>query len=191
MRRWKSDPLVVLRARESRVHGEAAGQSARPGRGNIPSTIRGRIRVTTPTGRDSDQSQGRLEVPLHLVGAHSDAGVSERNVAADEPAGSKRSGWRDMRAVRARSGDTGHRSLGAAQSRAVPGSTGAAGGHPQTWGHVGDAPARHPHGGRPVTAARGGADSQRHLRAGLHGVLVRIPARTQPASGVPRASRHG
>ena len=44
MLRWKSDPLVVLRARESRVHGEAAGQSARPGRGNISSTFRGRIR---------------------------------------------------------------------------------------------------------------------------------------------------
>ena len=31
---------------------------------------------------------------------------------------------------------------------------------PKAWGHVGDTPARHPHGGRPVTAARGGADPQ-------------------------------
>jgi hypothetical protein len=27
MRRWKSDPLVILGARESRVQGEGAGQS--------------------------------------------------------------------------------------------------------------------------------------------------------------------
>src|SRR6516162_5466870 len=46
------------------------------------------------TGRDSDQSQSRPEVPLHVAGAHSDARVSERDLAADEPAGCQRSGWR-------------------------------------------------------------------------------------------------
>jgi hypothetical protein len=33
---WKSDPLVVLGARESRVHGEAAEQVERLSQGNIP-----------------------------------------------------------------------------------------------------------------------------------------------------------
>jgi hypothetical protein len=36
----KSDPLVVLGARESRVHGEAAGQVETLARGNIPCTQR-------------------------------------------------------------------------------------------------------------------------------------------------------
>src|SRR5260370_14705569 len=36
MRRWKSDSLVVLGARESRVHGEAARQVELLVRGNIP-----------------------------------------------------------------------------------------------------------------------------------------------------------
>jgi hypothetical protein len=40
MRRWKSDPLVVLGARESRVQGEAAGQVERLIRGHIPYTQR-------------------------------------------------------------------------------------------------------------------------------------------------------
>jgi len=40
MSRWKSGPPVVLSARESRVHGEAAGQSECPGWGNIPYTQR-------------------------------------------------------------------------------------------------------------------------------------------------------
>lgn len=40
MRRWKSDLLIVLGARESRVHGEAAGQVELLVRGNIPCTQR-------------------------------------------------------------------------------------------------------------------------------------------------------
>lgn len=35
---WKSDPLVVLRARESRTHGEAAEQGERLNQGNITYT---------------------------------------------------------------------------------------------------------------------------------------------------------
>jgi hypothetical protein len=38
--RWKSDPLVVLRARESRVHGEAGEQGKLLGRGNTTGTQR-------------------------------------------------------------------------------------------------------------------------------------------------------
>src|SRR6516162_1750003 len=129
------------------------------------------------TGRDSDQSQGGLEVPLHLVGTHSDASVSEGNLAADEPAGCERRGWRDMCAIRTSSRRTGRPTLGTAQGRAVPSATGTAGGHPQAWGHVRHAPVRYTHRGGSVTAARGGADSQRHLRAGLQGVLLRISSR--------------
>jgi len=40
MRRWKSDPLVVLGVRESRIHGEAAGQVELLVQGNIPCTQR-------------------------------------------------------------------------------------------------------------------------------------------------------
>jgi hypothetical protein len=40
MRRWKSDPLIVLGARESRVQGEAAGQVETRIRGHIPYTQR-------------------------------------------------------------------------------------------------------------------------------------------------------
>jgi hypothetical protein len=40
MRRWKSDSLVVLGARESRVHGEAARQVELLVWGNIPCTQR-------------------------------------------------------------------------------------------------------------------------------------------------------
>jgi hypothetical protein len=40
MRRRKSDPLVVLGARESRVQGEAAGQVETLIRGHIPYTQR-------------------------------------------------------------------------------------------------------------------------------------------------------
>ena len=47
MRRWKSDSLVVLGARESRVHGEAAGQVELLVQGNIPCTLRGRRRMST------------------------------------------------------------------------------------------------------------------------------------------------
>ena len=40
MPRWKSDPLVVLGARENRVHGEGAGQVEILGQGNIRYTQR-------------------------------------------------------------------------------------------------------------------------------------------------------
>jgi len=33
---WKSEPLVVLGARESRAHGEAAAQVEELGQGHIP-----------------------------------------------------------------------------------------------------------------------------------------------------------
>jgi hypothetical protein len=45
--RWKSDPLVVLGARESRAHGEAAGQVELLVQGNIACTLRGRKRMST------------------------------------------------------------------------------------------------------------------------------------------------
>jgi len=40
MLRWKSDPPVVLGARESRAQGEAAGQVETLTRGHIPCTQR-------------------------------------------------------------------------------------------------------------------------------------------------------
>jgi hypothetical protein len=40
MRRWKSDSLVVLRARESRGHGEAGKQGKELGWGNATGTQR-------------------------------------------------------------------------------------------------------------------------------------------------------
>src|SRR6201997_432192 len=46
-RRWKSDSLIVLRARESRTHGEAARQVELLVQGNIPCTLRGRRRMST------------------------------------------------------------------------------------------------------------------------------------------------
>ena len=42
MRRWKSDPLVVLGVRESRLHGEAAGQ--------VELLVQGNITYTTEVG---------------------------------------------------------------------------------------------------------------------------------------------
>jgi RNA-directed DNA polymerase len=44
---WKSDLLVVLGARESRVHGEAAEQVEKLNQGNIPYTHRNRRRMST------------------------------------------------------------------------------------------------------------------------------------------------
>jgi len=40
MRRWKSDPLIVLGVRESRIHGEAAGQVELLVQRNTPCTQR-------------------------------------------------------------------------------------------------------------------------------------------------------
>src|SRR5262245_27972358 len=46
MRRGKSDPLIVLRARESRVHGDAREQDKPFSRDTSP-TRRGRIKMST------------------------------------------------------------------------------------------------------------------------------------------------
>jgi hypothetical protein len=56
MRRWKSDSLVVLGARESRAHGEAARQVEMLVWGNIPCTQRKEKNVHT-TGPDHGKGE--------------------------------------------------------------------------------------------------------------------------------------
>src|SRR5215472_17766168 len=62
MRRWKSDPLVILGARESRVHGEAAGQVELLIQGNIPCTVRGRRRMSTQLDQIAKKAKSNPKV---------------------------------------------------------------------------------------------------------------------------------
>src|SRR5215472_15179861 len=62
MRRGKSDPLGVLGARESRIHGEAAGQVELLVQGNIPCTPRGRRRMSTQLDQIAKKAKSNPKV---------------------------------------------------------------------------------------------------------------------------------
>ena len=81
---WKSDPLIVLGARESRVHGEAAGQTE-TGSGQHRLHTRRRGNGVHTTEPDSPEGPIGPEGAFYLAGPLAHAGVPQGDLGNDEP----------------------------------------------------------------------------------------------------------
>src|SRR4029077_13819611 len=110
--------------------------------------------------------------------------VSHRDLAADEPAGRKRSGRRNDNGVRARAGDTSPGYLRTSESKDLSGTTRTSGGDTERPRQSRNAAVGYTHGGGSTGSACGRTHTRSSIRGRLSGLLVRISPGTQPAPRV-------
>ena len=125
----------------------------------------------------------RAEAGTDDGGAPRRHGVAARGLPAHAQGRRGGCGRRDGGAVRGRPGREPVGTSRPVQVGPVPGAAGAAGAHPEAGQGGEDEAAGHPDAGGQGSAACGADGAGADLRAGLSGLLVRVPARTRPAHG--------
>src|SRR5215510_10839917 len=139
MPRWKSDPLIVLGARESRVQGDVAGQTE-TGSGQHRLHTRRQENGVHTTEPDSPEGPIGPEGAFHVVGSFAHAGIPHGDVGSDEPSWRKWDRRGKYQAVRKRVGETGSGHLRTTERRHLSCTAGPAGRDTQGTGKDGTRP---------------------------------------------------